>query len=104
MVKPMGVVAMLTMLTAGPALASEFVNTRQVKTWGLTSQGDLYMKTIRGKVYNAALSCNDLSDINSDQSIVFSSNDVKLKPGSKLIVKTTEPKQKYTCMIKDVKS
>lgn len=104
MVKPMGAVAILTLFITCTAMSSEFINTRQVKTWGLTSQGDLYMRTIRGEVYNATLSCNDLSEVTSDQNPVFYTKKSKLKLGSKLVVKTSNPKQKYACMIQDVKS
>lgn len=34
MVKPMGAVAILTLFITGTAMSSEFINTRQVNTWG----------------------------------------------------------------------
>lgn len=51
MVKPLGIVAMLTLLASGPAMASEKLFTKQINTWGITTHGNLYLETKKGDKY-----------------------------------------------------
>ena len=82
MVKPMGVVAVLTLLAAGPAMANDRVNVREVKVWGLTNSGELYMETQRGERVTAGLQCEDLTNPSDLESPVFSSRSRSIYRGN----------------------
>ena len=100
MVKPMGVVAMLTLLTAGPAMASDRVNVREVKVWGLTNAGELYMETQRGETVTAGLQCEDLTNPSDLESPVFSSRSRSITEGTHLTIKSTP--QRYSCRVQNL--
>lgn len=100
MVKPMGVVAMLTLLAAGPAMANDRINVREVKKWGLTTSGELYMETQRGEKVTAGLQCQDLIDISNIESPVFSSRSRSITPGTHLTIKTTP--HRYSCRVQNL--
>ena len=55
MVKPLGIVAMLTLLVSGPAMASEKIFTKQIDVWGVTNSGHLYLQTKSGDKYTAPI-------------------------------------------------
>lgn len=55
MVKPIGVVAMLILLTSGPALAGEKVFTKHINVWAVSENGNLYLETKRGERYKAEM-------------------------------------------------
>ena len=100
MVKPMGVVAMLTLLTAGPAMANDRVNVREVKVWGLTNSGELYMETQRGETVTAGLQCEDLKNPSDLESPVFSSRSRSITEGTQLTIKQTP--QRYSCRVQNL--
>ena len=100
MVKPMGVVAMLTLLTAGPAMANDRVNVREVKVWGLTNTGELYMETQRGERVTAGLQCEDLTNPSDLESPVFSSRSRSITEGTQLTIKQTP--QRYSCRVQNL--
>ena len=57
MAKPLGIVAMLTLLaTSGTALASDSdLLTRQIDLWGVTNTGALYLETKQGERYSVPI-------------------------------------------------
>ena len=97
MVKPMGVVAVLTLLAAGPAMANDRVNVREVKVWGLTNAGELYMETQRGETVTAGLKCEDQINQSDLKSPVFSSKSRSISDGTRLTIKSMP--HRYTCRV-----
>ena len=56
MAKPLGIVAMLALLTtSGTALADERLFIRTINLWGITTHGNLYLETKTGDGYIAEL-------------------------------------------------
>ena len=52
MAKPLGIVAMLTLLiSSGTALAGEKPFTKHLELWGVTNSGKLYLETKQGDQY-----------------------------------------------------